>query len=279
LHTRGGFKNLLWVCKWRCPPRIGPCAPVESGGAQRAMGRPHARLYRIVVGRRRMRVPAPAARRRRTRPCLAGFRRDAPAGRELHLVHASSAAAGRVGAGTYVNTGYGQAVATKVARRTQAERTEATTSALVDAARALFAREGYDATSLDAVAARAGVTKGAVYHHFEGKRQLFEAVFSREVERVATPLGEAYARKKDPWDALNAACRAFLDESLDPGLQRIVLLDALTAIGWEQVRRLETPLLERCRSGSCRLRRPAASHRDHRGRSLTFFTARSARPR
>ena len=58
-------------------------------------------------------------------------------------------------------TGYGQAVATKVARRTQAERTEATTAALVAAARELFARDGYDATSLDAVAARAGVTNGA----------------------------------------------------------------------------------------------------------------------
>jgi AcrR family transcriptional regulator len=143
-----------------------------------------------------------------------------------------------------VNSGYRQAVATKVARRTQAERTEATTGALVDAARELFARDGYDATSLDAVAARAGVTKGAVYHHFEGKRQLFEAVFSREVERIAVPLASAYGRKKDPWDAFAAGCRAFLDECLDPGLQRIVLLDASAAIGWEQIRRLESPLLE-----------------------------------
>lgn len=143
-----------------------------------------------------------------------------------------------------MNTGYGQAVATKVARRTQAERTEATTSALVDAARELFARDGYDATSLDAVAARAGVTKGAVYHHFDGKRQLFEAVFTREVERMATPLANAYGRKKDPWDAFHAGCRAFLDECLDPGLQRIVLLDASAAIGWEQIRHLESPLLE-----------------------------------
>ena len=103
-----------------------------------------------------------------------------------------------------MSTGYGQAVATKVARRTQAERTEATTGALVDAARELFARDGYDATSLDAVAARASVTKGAVYHHFEGKRQLFEAVFTREVERMLTPLADAYGRKKDPWDAFNA---------------------------------------------------------------------------
>jgi AcrR family transcriptional regulator len=143
-----------------------------------------------------------------------------------------------------VNTSYGQAVATKVARRTQAARTEATTSALVDAARELFARHGYDGTSLDAVATRAGVTKGAVYHHFEGKRQLFEAAFTREVERMAMPLADAYGRKKDPWDAFHAGCRAFLDECLDPGLQRIVLLDASAAIGWEQIRHLESPLLQ-----------------------------------
>jgi AcrR family transcriptional regulator len=140
--------------------------------------------------------------------------------------------------------GYGRPMASKVARRTQAQRTEATTTALVDAARDLFARDGYDATSLDAVAARVKVTKGAVYHHFEGKRQLFEAVFSREVERMATPLAAAYARKKDPWAAFGAGCRAFLDECLDPGLQRIVLLDAPAAIGWEGIRRLEAPLLE-----------------------------------
>ncbi|HEX2285808.1 MAG TPA: helix-turn-helix domain-containing protein [Mycobacterium sp.] len=135
-------------------------------------------------------------------------------------------------------------MATKAARRTQAERTEATTTALVDAARELFARDGYDATSLDTVAAHAGVTKGAVYHHFDGKRQLFEAVFSREVERMAVPLAEAYGRKKDPWDAFKAGCQAFVDECLDPGLQRIVLLDASAAIGWEGIRRLEAPLLE-----------------------------------
>ena len=148
-----------------------------------------------------------------------------------------------------MNTGYGQAVATRAARRTQAERTEATTAALVDAARELFARDGYDATSLDAVAARANVTKGAVYHHFDGKRQLFEAVFTREVEQLATPLVNAYTRKKDPWEAFKAACRAFLDECLDPDLQRIVLLDALAAIGWEQVRRLESPLLDMMQLG------------------------------
>ena len=75
-----------------------------------------------------------------------------------------------------------------MARRTQAERREATVGALVDAARELFAQDGFAATSLDAVAARANVTKGAVYHHFDGKRQLFEAVFAREVAKLTETL-------------------------------------------------------------------------------------------
>jgi AcrR family transcriptional regulator len=139
---------------------------------------------------------------------------------------------------------YREFVPTKQARRTQAERTEATTAALVDAARELFAQDGYAATSLDAVAAKARVTKGAVYHHFEGKQRLFEAVFAREVERLAAVLPAVYASKQDPWEAFEASCRAFLAECLEPGLQRIVLLDALAAMGWDGVRRMEAPLLE-----------------------------------
>ena len=94
------------------------------------------------------------------------------------------------------------------------------------------------------MAARARVTKGAVYHHFEGKQQLFEAVFAREVERLAAVLPAVYASKQDPWEAFEASCRAFLAECLEPGLQRIMLLDALAAMGWEGVRRMEAPLLE-----------------------------------
>ena len=139
---------------------------------------------------------------------------------------------------------YREFVPAKQARRTQAERTEATTTALVDAARELFARDGYAATSLDAVAAKARVTKGAVYHHFQGKQQLFEAVFAREVDRLCTVMPAVYASKRDPWDAFEACCRAFLEECLEPGLQRIMLLDALAAMGWEGVRRMEAPMME-----------------------------------
>ncbi len=139
---------------------------------------------------------------------------------------------------------YRDFVPAKQARRTQAERTEATISALVDAARELFAKDGYGQTSLDAVAAKARVTKGAVYHHFQGKPQLFEAVFSREIDRLCALMPAVYASKRDPWDAFGACCRAFLEECLEPGLQRIMLLDALAAVGWEGVRRMEAPMME-----------------------------------
>ena len=126
---------------------------------------------------------------------------------------------------------------------TQAQRREATTTALLDAARDLFAEDGYATTSLDAVATKADVTKGAVYHHYDGKRQLFEAVFTREVEELTAGLAAAYARNSDPWKALEAGCRAFLEACLEPALQQIVLLDALAALGWERVRRHEQGLL------------------------------------
>jgi len=127
-------------------------------------------------------------------------------------------------------------------RRTQAQRTEVTVSALVEAARELFARDGFESTSLEAVATRAGVSKGAVYHHFDGKRQLYRAVFAREVEAMTAPVTRAYSRETDPWGAFEAGCRAFLSECLKPDVQRIVLLDAFAAIGWEEMRNLEAPL-------------------------------------
>ena len=127
---------------------------------------------------------------------------------------------------------------------TQQERTEATTIALVEAARNLFAEDGYAATSLDAVVARAGVTKGALYHHFAGKRELFAAVFAAEQERLNQVVAAAYAAHDDPWDGFAAGCRAFVEACQEPGVQRIFLLDAQPALGWEQVRRIESGSME-----------------------------------
>lgn len=134
-------------------------------------------------------------------------------------------------------------------RRTQRERSETTVAALVSAARELFANDGYAATSLDAVASAAGVTKGALYHHFEGKRELFRAVYEHEQRQLVAAIGEAYAGKRDPWDAFEAGCRAFIESSLDPGLQRITLLDAPGALGWEAIREIESPALQMTERG------------------------------
>jgi AcrR family transcriptional regulator len=123
--------------------------------------------------------------------------------------------------------------------RTQRQRTEATTGQLLDAARELFAARGYSATSLDDVVAAAGVTKGALYHHFASKRDLFRAVFENEQRHLAQVCHEAYRRKDDPWEGFHEGCRAFLEETLDPGVQRIVSLDAPAVLGWDQVREIE----------------------------------------
>jgi AcrR family transcriptional regulator len=123
--------------------------------------------------------------------------------------------------------------------RTQRERTEATTTHLLEAARSLFAADGYNATSLEDVVAAAGVTKGALYHHFASKRDLFRAVFENEERALARVCHEAYAREKDPWEGFYAGCTAFLEESLDPGVQRIAVLDGPAVLGWEEVREIE----------------------------------------
>ncbi|MFI5693857.1 TetR/AcrR family transcriptional regulator [Kribbella sp. NPDC051586] len=126
-----------------------------------------------------------------------------------------------------------------MARQTQAERSDATTSALVTAGLSLFGRDGYAATSMDAVAAAAGLTKGAAYHHFGGKAALFRAVLVRQEEVLAKALTAAAAAAPDSWTALRAGCHAFLEQSLDPQVRRIVLLDGPAALGWEAVREIE----------------------------------------
>jgi len=132
---------------------------------------------------------------------------------------------------------------TPTPRRTQQERSDTTTGELIAAARELFARQGYAATSLDEIAAAAHVTKGAVYHHFAGKRDVFRAVYELEQQRLAEIESRAYRRKRDPWAAFHAGCLAFLEASLDPGVQRITLLDAPGALGWETMHEIEADAL------------------------------------
>jgi AcrR family transcriptional regulator len=142
-------------------------------------------------------------------------------------------------------------------RPTQRERSDNTIEDLLKAARELFARHGYTATSLDAVCEAANVTKGALYHHFTNKQHLFRAVYEREQARLAAIVARAYRDSgSGSWDAVFVGARVFLVEVLNPDVQRISLLDAPGALGWETMREISTDCLGMMREG---VRRAAAS--------------------
>jgi AcrR family transcriptional regulator len=115
---------------------------------------------------------------------------------------------------------------------------EATRHALLDAARTLFGEQGYAATSLDEVARAAKVTKGALYHHFEGKQELFGAVYE-QIKREASERAATAFLEPDPWEDLCNGCHAILDAHLDPSVRRILLQDAQAVLDADTIRRVE----------------------------------------
>jgi AcrR family transcriptional regulator len=125
-------------------------------------------------------------------------------------------------------------------RRTQRERSEATTSQILAVARKLFARDGYAATSLDAIVKSCGMTKGAFYHHFKDKAELFAAVYEEEERKLGEAMAAAYLQKKDPWAGFAAGSKAFLEASFDPGVQQVTLIDAPSALGFERMREIQS---------------------------------------
>jgi AcrR family transcriptional regulator len=109
--------------------------------------------------------------------------------------------------------------------------TAETTARLVAAARAAFRAEGYAAASMDALCAEAGVTRGALYHHFGGKEGLLEAVVRQIDAEIVARLDAEETRHPDPWEAFRACCHLWLEQALDPEIQRVYLLDAGAVIG------------------------------------------------
>ena len=112
--------------------------------------------------------------------------------------------------------------ATPTRRRTQAERRAETRAAVLESACRLFGRKGYADTSLEEIAAAAGVTIRPIYHYFGGKRELFEAVNAVMEERILASLQEGAGGSGA--NALLAAWRAFLELCRDPEFRRVVLL-------------------------------------------------------
>jgi AcrR family transcriptional regulator len=123
-------------------------------------------------------------------------------------------------------------------RTRKAEQAEATRAALLAAARELFAQRGYGAVGTEEIVHQAGVTRGALYHHFSGKEDLFRAVYEDlERELMEQIAGEA-ASAGDPVAALHAGARAFLDACADPAVARLALVDAPSVLGWQEWREI-----------------------------------------
>jgi AcrR family transcriptional regulator len=114
-----------------------------------------------------------------------------------------------------------------------------TRDSLLRESRRLFAAHGYGAVGLAEIVAAAGVTKGALYHHFDGKAELFRAVLTEVQQEVAERVAATADAEEEPWERLTAGCRAFLTVATDPEIQRIMLVDGPAVLGWNEWRALD----------------------------------------
>lgn len=138
---------------------------------------------------------------------------------------------------------------TTKARRSQQDRTKATTDALLSTARRLFVEQGFAGTSLGAICDQAGVTRGAFYHHFSNKEQIFREVYTAEQQALATVVRRAFRAQEDPWDGMFAGCKTLLEASLEPAVRKITLVEAPVALDWNAMRGLQAGCKEQLRTG------------------------------
>jgi AcrR family transcriptional regulator len=110
----------------------------------------------------------------------------------------------------------------------------------MDAARALFAQRGYANVGTEEIVQRAGVTRGALYHHFRrGKEELFRAIVVQISAETAQRVRAAAVSTEDPWAALTCGIDAFLDACALPEVQRILLVDGPAVLGWDVWRTID----------------------------------------
>jgi AcrR family transcriptional regulator len=119
------------------------------------------------------------------------------------------------------------------------EQGQATRAALIDVATELFATNGYEATAIPAVLDAAGVSRGALYHHFASKEALFEAVLQSVEAQATLKVTRAARGATDPLDGLRRGCAAYLAMCRDPVVRRISLIDAPAVVGWERWREID----------------------------------------
>jgi AcrR family transcriptional regulator len=124
-------------------------------------------------------------------------------------------------------------------RRSQTERSQSTQASLIAAARTMFAEQGYAAVPADEIVRAAGVTRGALYHHFGDKQGLFRAVVEQLEGEITGEISEVVQAATDPWSAGIAALTRFLELCARPEVVRISLTDAPAVLGWQAWRELE----------------------------------------
>lgn len=124
--------------------------------------------------------------------------------------------------------------------RTLKERqSEATRAALVKTARRLFARDGYAAVSVEGIVRRAKMTRGALYHHFSDKADLFRAVAEQVEAELVQQAAAAAVKEPRPEKHLEVGCQALFDACLDQDVRRILLIDGPSVLGWEAWREMD----------------------------------------
>ena len=130
-----------------------------------------------------------------------------------------------------------QGLLRKATRRQEYSAT--TKKALVDVALELFSQQGYAGTSLDEIVAGARVTKGALYHHFKGKQELFEAAFVTVEDQAAERIRRAIRATRDPWEKALTGLREFLAVTRTDAYRRIVIQEGPAVLGYERFREHE----------------------------------------
>lgn len=121
-------------------------------------------------------------------------------------------------------------------REEQADRTRA---ALTSAARRLFMERGYAKVGTEEIVLATGLTRGALYHHFGSKLNLFRAVFEEVCDEMSAIFVSRMVQFTSPYEALAAGIAVYLDSCEDPRLARLLLLDAPTALGWPHWREIQ----------------------------------------
>jgi AcrR family transcriptional regulator len=121
----------------------------------------------------------------------------------------------------------------------KAARSEATRTHLVDVATRLFAERGYAGVGTEEIVRQAGVTRGALYHHFADKRELFRAVHEAVERDVVRRIADGVAGLTDPWDLMIAGMRTYLDLCIEPMVRQISLIDAPAVLGWKEWREID----------------------------------------